>query len=62
MLLHKLKTDELRKMSLSNLISICKRLDNNNGDWDDVTDDDYQDVLEMAINLLIEYQSDLFNQ
>jgi hypothetical protein len=62
MLLHKLKTDELRQMSLSNLVSICKRLDNNNGDWDDVTDDDYQDVLEMAINLLIEYQSDLFNQ
>ena len=62
MLLHKLKTDELRKMSLSNLISICKRLDNNNGDWDDVTDDDYQDVLEMAINLLIEYQSDLYNK
>ena len=62
MLLHKLKTDELRQMSLTNLVSICKRLDNNNGDWDDITDDDYQDVLEMAINLLIEYQSDLFNQ
>jgi hypothetical protein len=62
MLLHKLKTDELRQMSLSNLVSICKRLDNNNGDWDDVTDDDYQDVLEMAINLVIEYQSDLYNK
>jgi hypothetical protein len=62
MLLHKLKTDELRQMSLTNLVSICKRLDNNNGDWDDVTDDDYQDVLEMAINLLIEYQSDLYNK
>jgi hypothetical protein len=62
MLLHKLKTDELRKMSLSNLISICKRLDNNNGDWDDVTDDDYQDVLEMATELLKEYQSDLYNK
>jgi len=62
MLLHNLKTDELRQMSLTNLVSICKRLDNNNGDWDDVTDDDYQDVLEMAINLLIEYQSDLYNK
>ena len=62
MFLHNIKTDELRQMSLTNLVSICKRLDNNNGDWDDVTDDDYQDVLEMAINLLIEYQSDLFNQ
>jgi hypothetical protein len=62
MLLHKLKTDELRQMSLTNLVSICKRLDNNNGDWDDITDDDYQDVLEMAINLVIEYQSDLYNK
>jgi hypothetical protein len=62
MLLHKLKTDELRQMSLTNLVSICKRLDNNNGDWDDITDDDYQDVLEMTINLLIEYQSDLYNK
>ena len=62
MLLHKLKTDELRQMSLSNLVSICKRLDNNNGDWDDVKQSDYQDVLEMAINLLIEYQSDLYNK
>lgn len=57
MFLHNLKIDELRKMSLSNLVSICKRLDNNNGDWDDVTDDDYQDVLEMATELLKEYQS-----
>jgi hypothetical protein len=62
MLLHNLKTDELRKMSLSNLVSICKSLDNNNGDWDNVTNEDYQDVLEMAINLLIEYQSDLYNK
>jgi hypothetical protein len=62
MLLHKLKTDELRQMSLTNLVSICKRLDNNNGDWDDVTDDDYQDVLEMATELLKEYQSDLYNK
>jgi hypothetical protein len=62
MLLHKLKTDELRQMSLKNLVSICKRLDNNNGDWDDVKQSDYQDVLEMTINLLIEYQSDLYNK
>ena len=57
MLLHKLKTDELRQMSLSNLVSICKSLDNNNGDWDGVTDDEYQDILEMATELLKEYQS-----
>ncbi len=62
MFLHNLKTDELRQMSLSNLVSICKSLDNNNGDWDNVTNEDYQDVLEMAINLLIEYQSDLYNK
>jgi hypothetical protein len=62
MLLDNLKIDELRKMSLSNLVSICKSLDNNNGDWDNVTDEDYQDVLEMAINLLMEYQSDLYNK
>jgi len=62
MLLDNLKIDELRKMSLSNLVSICKSLDNHNGDWEDVKQSDYQDVLEMAINLLMEYQSDLYNK
>lgn len=62
MFLHNLKIDELREMSISNLVSICKSLDNHNGDWDDVTNDEYQDVLEMAINLLMEYQSDLYNK
>jgi DNA-binding Xre family transcriptional regulator len=57
MFLHNLKIDELRQMSLSNLVSICKSLDNNNGDWDDVKQSEYQDVLEMATELLKEYQS-----
>jgi DNA-binding Xre family transcriptional regulator len=57
MFLHKLKTDELKKMSLSNLVSICKSLDNNNGDWEDVKQSEYDDILEMATELLKEYQS-----
>jgi DNA-binding Xre family transcriptional regulator len=57
MFLHNIRIDELKKMSLSNLVSICKSLDNNNGDWEDVKQSEYEDILEMAIELLKEYQS-----
>jgi len=49
--------DELRQLSLADLVSICKSLDNSNGNWHDVTPDEYDYILETAINLINEYQS-----
>lgn len=48
--------DELKKLSLNDLVSICKSLDNSNGDWSDVTPDEYDYILETATNLITEYQ------
>jgi len=49
--------DELRQLSLADLVSICKSLDNSNGNWDDVTPDEHEYILETATNLINEYQS-----
>lgn len=50
-------TDELKKCSLELLVSICKSLDNGNGDWNDVHESEYDDILQTAINGILEYQS-----
>lgn len=57
MLLHMLNVDGLKTMSLRNLVSLCKALDNGNGEWSDVTQDEYDYVLETAQRLLTEYQT-----
>lgn len=49
--------DELKTLSLADLVSICKALDNSNGDWSDVTPDEYEYILQTAINLINEYQN-----
>lgn len=49
--------DELKKLSLNDLVSICKALDNGNGEWSDVTADEYDYILETATNLITEYQN-----
>lgn len=48
---------ELKTLSLNDLVAICKSLDNGNGEWSDVTPDEYSDILETATNLLTEYQN-----
>jgi len=53
------KIDELKKCSLELLVSICKSLDNGNGDWNDVHESEYDDILQIAINGILEYQSNL---
>ena len=50
-------TDELKTLSLNDLVSICKSLDNSNGEWSDVTADEYDYILETATNLITEYQN-----
>lgn len=52
-----ISTAELKKLSLNDLVSICKSLDNGNGDWSDVTADEYDYILETAQRLLTEYQN-----
>lgn len=52
-------SDELRQLPLADLVSICKSLDNANSDWSDVTPDEYDYILETAIESVTEYQSDL---
>jgi hypothetical protein len=47
---------ELKKLSLNDLICICKSFDRN-GEWDDVTEDEYSDILETATNFINEYQN-----
>ena len=49
--------DELKTLSLNDLVSICKSLDNGNGDWSNVTTDEYEYILEAAINFITEYQN-----
>lgn len=48
---------ELKTLSLNDLVSICKSLDNSNGEWSDVTSDEHSDILETAQRLLTEYQN-----
>ena len=49
--------DELKTLSLNDLVAICKALDNRNGEWDDVTPDEYDYILETATNFITEFQS-----
>ena len=53
----KITAAELKTLSLNDLVSICKSLDNSNGNWDDVTPDEHSDILQTATNLINEYQS-----
>jgi hypothetical protein len=48
---------ELKTLSLNDLVAICKALDNSNGDWSDVTPDEYSDILETATKFITEYQN-----
>jgi hypothetical protein len=48
---------ELRALSLNDLVLICKSLDNGNGDWSDVTPDEYEYILQTATNFITEFQS-----
>ena len=48
---------ELKTLPLNDLVSICKALDNSNGNWDDVTPDEYSDILETATKFITEYQN-----
>lgn len=54
--INRITVDELRQLSLADLVSICKSMDKN-GDWSDVTPDEYNYILETAINFITEYQS-----
>jgi hypothetical protein len=51
--------DELKQCSIELLVSICKSLDNGNGDWEDVHESEYDDILQTAIDSVTDYQSDL---
>ena len=53
----KITAAELKKLSLNDLVSICKALDNSNGEWSNVTTDEYEYVLQTAQRLLTEYQN-----
>ena len=53
----KITAAELKTLPLNDLVAICKSLDNSNGDWSDVTADEYSDILDTAINFITEYQS-----
>jgi hypothetical protein len=48
---------ELKTLSLNDLVAICKALDNGNGNWQGVTSDEYDYILETATNLINEYQN-----
>jgi hypothetical protein len=61
MFLHNLTTKDLKKMSLSQLVSICKELDNSNSDWSNVDESEYEYVYDTAWDLVAEYQSDYYN-
>lgn len=52
----KITSYELKKLSLNDLICICKSFDRN-GEWDNVKEDEYSDILETATNLINEYQN-----
>jgi hypothetical protein len=47
---------ELKTLSLNDLVAICKSLDNGNGDWDNVTPDEYEYILQTATNFITEFQ------
>jgi len=51
--------DELKTLSLNDLVSICKSLDNANRDWSGVTADEYDYILQTATNFITEFQNDL---
>ena len=53
----KITAAELKTLSLNDLVSICKALDNSNGEWSNVTSDEYEYILETAQRLLTEYQN-----
>jgi DNA-binding Xre family transcriptional regulator len=55
----KITAAELKTLSLNDLVAICKALDNSNGEWSDVTPDEYEYVLQTAIDSVAEFQSDL---
>lgn len=48
---------ELKTLSLNDLVTICKSLDNGNGEWSDVTPDEYDYILQTATNFITEYQT-----
>jgi hypothetical protein len=48
---------ELKTLSLNDLVSICKSLDNGNGEWSDVTPDEYDYILHTAIDSITDYQT-----
>jgi hypothetical protein len=48
---------ELKTLSLNDLVAICKSLDNGNGEWSDVTADEYDYILETATNFITDYQT-----
>ena len=47
---------ELRTLSLNDLVSICKSLDNGNGEWSDVTPDEYDYIFQTATESIADYQ------
>ena len=53
----KITADELKTLSLNDLVAICKALDNSNGDWSNVTSDEHSEILQTAQRLLTEYQN-----
>jgi DNA-binding Xre family transcriptional regulator len=53
----KITTAELKTLSLNDLVAICKSLDNGNGDWSDVTADEYDYILQTAIDSITDYQT-----
>jgi len=55
--LKNLTIEDLQKMSLIDLVNICKALDNSNGDWSDVDEIEYDYILETATVLLFEFQN-----
>ena len=46
---------ELKTLPLNDLVSICRSFDRN-GQWDDVTPDEHNYILETATNFINEYQ------
>jgi hypothetical protein len=61
MQIHNLTTSDLKKMSLSQLVNLCKYIDKSNSDWSNVDESEYEDIFEIAWDLVAEYQSDYYN-
>jgi hypothetical protein len=61
MQIHNLTTSDLKKMSLAQLVNLCKYLDKSNSDWDNVKQSEYEDIFEIAWDLVAEYQSEYYN-